>query len=404
MRSAFIIIVLLLFGGCRPTDVEPPEITSFSYRNDGSRRIMPVAVPKLTTKIVLPVSARFSTSPLPLPEERGIAIGTTDGTLLIVGANDSLKSTTPIAADDPVFRISANKETIVTLHNSGALAATDYDGKIRWHHSNALSRADLLLTGNTVLVIADGKIQALDATTGKHHFQLATILTPVACASDGSAFYVALSWNSSSSSDSVYQISASGTIERRWGFAQLRITSNIALAGDAKDRLVFGAQGETDPSGVRRRTYILGYDLTTDVPTQVLRQELEYIPTNVSVVNDFALASGFQMSGDDYAGAIDAFLVSANEKMWQRRFTEPLATPVAVTTQHAFFTLSFASNADIPSTALFYALDLPNGTTAREVGVTDARNGFVPGLPMPYKGALLLADASTNSIYKLIAE
>jgi hypothetical protein len=404
MRSLLLIILIAFCAGCRPTDVEPQEVISFSYRSDGSRRIMPVAVPKVTTKLSVNTATPFSTTPLPLSEEKGFVIGTQQGEIVIFGENDSVKSQTTLARGDAIYRLTANKDIIIALHNSGSITAIGYDGKIRWQVKDSASRADMNLAGNAVLRIDDKGIQCFDANSGKQHFQIASTLTPVSAASDCTAFYVALSWNAAAGSDSIYKIAQSGIIERRWGFQSLRITSNIAVAGEQKDRLVFGAQGEVDASGVRRRTFIIGYDLKESTAKQLLRQELEYIATNVSVVNDIALSSGFQMAGEDYSGAIDAFLISSNEKMWQRRFTQPLATPVAVTTQHAFFTLSFASKADIPSNALFYALDLPDGRTAREVSVIDAKNGFVPGLPIPYKGALLLADAANNTIYKLTTE
>jgi hypothetical protein len=403
MRT-LLLIILIACAGCQPTDVEPPEVNTFSYRSDGSRHIMPVAVPKVTTKLSADIPASFSTTPLHLFEGKGFVIGTKQGEVIFFGSNDSVTIRTTLLAGDPIYRLAANKDVMISLHASGALTAFGSDGKIRWQTKDSASRADINLSGNNLLLIADHIIRCYDAPTGNRTFQLASTLTPVSVASDNNSFYVALSWNTTTGSDSVYKISATGSIDARWGFPALRITSNIALAGEQSDRLVFGAQGELDASGVRRRTFIVAYDLEDNTVKQLLRQELEYIPTNVSVVNDIALASGFQMSGEDYSGAIDAFRMSSNEKMWQRRFTEPLAAPVAVTTQHAFFTLTFTSQADIHSKALFYALDLPDGATAREVAVTDAKNGFVPGVPVPYKGALLLADAVNNTIYKLTAE
>jgi hypothetical protein len=403
MRSILLIILIAFCAGCQPTDVEPPEVASFSYRSDGSRQIMPVAVPKVTTKLSPNISASFSTTPLHLLERKGLVIGTKQGSVIIFNDNDSVINQLALLPGDPIYRLAANKDIVIALHNSGALTAFASDGKIKWQVRDPTSRADINLSGNAVLLIGDQGIRCFDVLTGKQQFQISSSLTPVAIASDNNFFYVALSWNATTGSDSVYKISGHGTIDARWGFPGLRITSNIALAGEQRDQLLFGAQGELDANGIRRRTFIVGYDLN-DNAKQLLRQELEYIPTNVSVVGDIALASGFQMSGEDYSGAIDAFLISTNEKMWQRRFTEPLATPVAVTMEHAFFTLSFTSQADVPSNAIFFALELASGETAREVAVTDAKNGFVPGLPIPYKGSLLLADAVNNTIYKLTAE
>ncbi len=399
----FLLIILVAAAGCRPTDVEPPEITSFSYRSDGTRRIMPVAVPKVTTKITPLLSVSYKTTPLPLPGEKGFAIGTWKGELAIFNERDSLTSLVMLAAGDPVYRIAANNDIIVAQHLSGTLTGVGYNGTIRWQRIDSTTRSDMNLAGTLLLTIADQGIRGIDITTGTQKFQLGPELIPVSAASNATSFFVALSHNTTTGSDSVYKISFDGVIEQRWGFPRMRITSNIALAGEEKDHIVFGAQGDLDASGVRRSTLVVGYDLSENAK-QIFGQELDYIPTNISVSNDIILASGFQMGGGDFVGAIDAFLLESNEKIWQRRFTEPLGSPVAVTTQHAFFTLSFASTADIPSNTIFYALELPSGQTAREVAVTDARNGFVPGLPIPYKGALLLADAISSTIYKLTAE
>lgn len=399
----FLLIILVAAAGCRPTDVEPPEITSFSYRSDGSRRIMPVAVPSTTSKITPPLSVSYKTTPLPLPGEKGFAIGTWQGELVIFNDRDSMTSHVMLAAGDPVYRIAATSDVIVAQHLSGTLTGVGHDGKIRWQLVDSTTRADMNLAGTLLLTIADQGIRCIDVTTGKQKFQLGPELTPVSAASNNSSFFVALSHNATTGADSVYKISFDGVIEQRWGFPRMRITSNIALAGDEKDRLVFGAQGDLDASGVRRSTLVVGYDLAENAK-QIFGQELEYIPTNISIANDMVLASGFQMSGDDYAGAVDAFLLTSNEKVWQRRFTEPLGSPVAVTTQHAFFTLSFESQAEVASNTIFYALDLANGQTARELAITDARTGLVPGLPVPFRGALLLADAENGTIYKLTAE
>lgn len=407
MRFALLFFCALLYPGCSPSDVEPPETASFYYRNDGTRRIAPTSPPKITSTItdqaLLAENVIFSTTPLPLPESRGIAIGTNKGEVLIFGSNDSLARRVALPEASPLFRLAANNTTIIALQNSGIVTAIGYDGKIRWQTKETLRLPDINLAGNDLLVIAFEGIQCYNVTSGVAKYRIVTPLMPVSVASNGTSFYVAVSWQTTTGSDSIYAIGMNGNIEKRWGFHGLRITSNIALSDDEHNTVVFGAQGEFDANGVRRRAFVMAYSLD-DEAKQLLRQELDYIPTNISVVNDIALASGFQMAGQEYSGALDAFLISTNEKMWQRRFTEPLATPVAVTTQHAFFPLSFATKADIPSSGILYALDLATGESAHEVAVTDARNGFVPGLPVPYKGGLLLADPLKSTIYRLIAE
>lgn len=409
MRSILLILVaLLLCIGCKPQDVEPPDTASFYYRSDGTRRIPPTAVPKVSAKIadnaLLVDRVRFTTTPLALPDGQGFVIGASDGGIAIFGGNDSLRTRVKLTNASPVFRLAANNKIIVALQNSGAITALTHDGKVRWQTSDPRTRADMIITGNDVYVIADQGVVCYDAASGTRKFDIATTLTPVSAASIGDNFFVALSWNTATGSDSLLVISHEGRIERRFGFEGLRITSNIAVTGEGNYNIFFGAQGELDASDVRRRAFILGYKISGDEIKETLRQDLEYIPTNVSVSNDIALASGFQMAGDEYSGAIDAFVISTNEKLWKRRFTEMLASPIAVTTQHAFFPLAFASKADIPSSSVFIALDLPDGATAREFAVEGARNGFVPGLPMPYAGSFLLADAMSAIIYKLTTE
>ena len=240
MRS-LILIILIACAGCRPTDVEPPEVNTFSYRSDGSRHIMPVAIPKVTTKLSATIGTSYSTTPLHRFEGKGFVIGTKQGEVIFFGTNDSVTGRTTLLAGDPIYRLAANKDVMIALHASGALTAFGADGKVRWQISDSASRADMNLSGNNLLVIADHVLRCFDATTGKLTFQIASTLTPVSAASDDNTFYVALSWNATTGADSVYKISANGTIDARWGFQGLRITSNIALAGEQSDRLVFGA-------------------------------------------------------------------------------------------------------------------------------------------------------------------
>jgi outer membrane protein assembly factor BamB len=99
---------------------------------------------------------------------------------------------------------------------------------------------------------------------------------------------------------------------------------------------------------------------------------------------------------------IDAFSLEDSTPVWSRRFTEPIASPIAVNDGSIYFSLSFESEAIVASKGLFYTLDARNGKTISERAVAGALNGFVPGMPMPDDaGRLLLADRLRPVIYIL---
>jgi hypothetical protein len=113
-------------------------------------------------------------------------------------------------------------------------------------------------------------------------------------------------------------------------------------------------------------------------------------------------ASGARMSASELVSGIDAFALEDTSALWHRRFSEPIVAPVGISAGNIYFTLSFESEAIVPSRGIVYTLNSGDGKTVSERPIRGALHGFIPSMPMPdEQGRLLIADKDKLVVYTL---
>ena len=408
---------------------------------DGSRFVPNIGVPSAVTSFeistTVPSWAKgkdsifydfFSTLPVPLHTAGGYNFLIADGmaqTTTIIAGNE--KKTSKIFASIPnggnITNILTDASGVYIIHSSGSIEALDISGKMRWQFSDKLIAGEVnagcATLADTDLIIA-GKyiggsyfLSAIDIHNGKEIPFGGTGNDPYQ-----SVIFDAVHDIVFSVGDSVLEgnrLYGDGNcilyevFQERFHHPELRIISNICLCGktDGKiiDKIAFGYLSKRP--GTDERTMNVGIFSISRSPTgytleKISSHEVPYLPVNIASNGPVVLSSGFYDSGTELTSGIDAFYADDTIKLWQRRFTYPVATPVAISEKFAYFTLTFSTQAEVPAQSIFYTLDLSTGKTLGELPVMGAQNGFISGIPMPMgESGFMLADRNKPIIYFL---
>lgn len=409
--SRLLLVFLAFFTvSCGKDYDAPPTISTSGYDGAGSRHIPKVGSPGTIAKILNEKltfeRAELTSSPIAFPDASGYVVGTRGGMIAIFSSADSLKALISLHSTSPVLEILIDSVSITVLQTDGLVTLLSRDGKVRWAtHPATAARCNSLLTGSNIFIATDSSIVRISTTDGKASTILSYTIFPRSLAYDKNAklIYLTLTTNSSDGADSILCISEDGNIVSRTGFPKMRISSNLTLIGDENKRVAFGYFGDVNPQSSVRRTYVALYEGIADgKPKQVAKQEVMYIPMNIAANGEIIISSGFRERSEELASGIDAFDISSLEKRWQRRFSEPLVSPISISAENIYFTLSFPTTAETPSNGLFYVLTAATGKTDREVAVEGVLNGFAAGMPMPFgEDALMLSDNQKPIIYKI---
>lgn len=397
----------LAFLACGKQYDAPPALSTSGFDPRGDRFVPNIGTPKYVTKVANEklVLARsvFTSSPVSLSNTAGYALGTSNGEVIIFDSRDSLRYIISLDSRNPVVELLADQGGIVSLQLDGVITGLAFDGKPLWKfESGSYPNCNSMIGGNIVYVARSNSLLLLDRTKGNAivSFPFTLSAKALAYSSESNIAFLALSWNNSEGSDSIVCLKE-GKIISRSGFPGMRISSNLSLTAEKHSEVAFGYFGEFAQGGSVRKTFFGVFDgITEGKPVQKNKAELPYIVMNAASNGELLFASGFREYGGELASGIDCFTASKFEKRWQRRLSEPLVTPLAVSQNNVYFTLSFSTNAETPSSGIFYVLSTNDGKTEKEVPIEGARAGFAPGMPMPFgDGALMISDRENPIVY-----
>lgn len=399
-------LLVLTTIGCGAGEELPPERSSIGLGMDGAHGVpFTGSVNQIAQTNALSESLSpggWSTAPVPLKRPLGFAIGTRTGSILIYDDEDSLEHTIKLNDSTLIDQILVRGSLIYPIGLDGSVWCVDGDGKIRW--STRMDRdvnANAVITTNGLFLPVGKSIVRLDLQ-GKYVelFTSALDIHSLAWSSERSALLVAATRNESGGDDSLYVLGADLKLRHAIGLKETRFTSNLAII-EGQDLVAFGYLGGFS-GGIRHSHVTLLRGVLENATEPAWRHELPYIVMNVAANASDVIASGVRARSGEIASGIDAFRLDDTIKTWSRRFSEPLAAPVAVSDGNVYMHLSFESEAMIGTRGIFYTLDAETGKTTRELPVDGALFGFLPQLPMPdERGRFLLADRTRLLVYLL---
>jgi len=388
---------------------------------DGSRFIPDIGLPSTVSSISVgdtnSAAPSLTSAPVPLSNAGKFTYAIAQGNNIIFGNESTSQIIAALPNEKPIIQLLADREAIYAIHSDGNIHALDHSGKIIWQYrTSEFDESDphSILTKNSLIAEADTGIIAIDLLSGKKTWSCQTVFPPhniiydsksklliAAISFDGDAF----AWGDSiynRATDSILCINSEGIVKSRIGFPKTRIISNLSICGKDKNLIAFGYL--LSPSAGEMRTIHIGVfsGIETGSAKKLSDHELTYLPTQVCSNGPLVLASGFYGSGSNLESGIDAFYADDIIKLWQRRFTYPLVTPIAINNKYAYFHLSFSAQAIVPAKSIFYTLELTTGKTVVELPIAGAENGFRISTPMPLaEQTLILADAIRPVIYFL---
>jgi outer membrane protein assembly factor BamB len=374
---------------------------------DGSRYIPIAGAPddfKQTRPLdSLAAPSGWSTPPVPLLGG-GFAIGSRNGRVFIFNDRDSLDRTIAMEANIPVDQLLTDSNAMYAIAMNGDIFAYTRDGRLLWKTStNKMLTGNAIMAGNTLIVPSDSEIVAFDKKSGAIRWKhLGTLECSTLAANDLSEnIFAGLTHNESDATDSILVLNANGDVESRMGLPGFRITSNIALCGKEKNIIAVGMLGAS--VGQRSQAAVVATEIEKDYSyKQLWRHALPYLVLNIAANSDEIVASGFRTLESEMVSGIDAFAIADTSVRWSRRFTEPVATPLAIGNSDIYFTMTFETQAIVASKGLFYTLRAATGKTISERPIAGAQDGFIPAMPMPdERGRLLVADGRRPVVYLL---
>lgn len=410
VKVTTLIFLSLVLWGCSREDDALLRSSSSGYDLAG-KHLVPaigkiIGSEKIMNNTLLVDRVVFSTNPVTFGSDRAFAVGSQGGEVLIYSQEDSLRHRVPLQSHSPVIEILTDSSQLFAIQLDGSVSAVSKSGKQLWQSSlGKMPQCNSLFTGERIIIAVDSSLAMMNAKTGAIENTISFTLSPRSIAYDEASkkTFLALSWNTSGGADSILTINASGMIESRIGFPGMRITSNIAIIDAEKMQVAFGYLGEAGQTGSVRKTLLAVYDgITNGKPHQLTKQEVPYIVTSIAANRDVVVSSGFRERENEISSGIDAFALSDFSPRWQRRFTEPIVNPIVISRSLLYVILSFHTQAQTPTSAIFYSLDASSGKTERELGVPGVRNGFAPGPPMARTDhGFLLSDRDAPIIYFL---
>ncbi|MEO6941222.1 MAG: PQQ-binding-like beta-propeller repeat protein [Candidatus Kapaibacterium sp.] len=375
---------------------------------DGSRSIALDGAPDLISQTrpvdSLAVPLGFSTPPLPLPRPLGFAIGTRRGHVLFFNDRDSLTSTLALLDQSPLDQLLCDSSTLYTVSLSGSVNAYSFDGKSRWSAAvGATLNTSAVIANDQLLLPTDSNLIAIDLKTGSKKWERKSGCSVSALSYSAALkqIVVSMEHHGASGADTLLALDANGVTKGVTVLTGLRVTSNLAITSLKKQTICFGYLGEATEQ--RRPAFVAEYPWPSMTQTKPIAiHPVQFIAGSVGVNASAIFASGFRTLESEVVSGIDAFALGDTAHLWSRRFTEPLATPVAVGESNLYFTLSFESEAQVGSRGLFYTLQAGDGKTISERAMPGALHGFGAGIPMPdEQGRFLIADREKPTVYVL---
>jgi hypothetical protein len=377
---------------------------------DGSCFVPDVGVPQRITVLTIGDTAAAADFVLPIivpligPGKFKYAY--CKGSRMYLG-NDTMSQLIAARPDQKAFlQVLSDNAALYGIRFDGKIEAFDHEGKSLWKYElkDNLSGPSILVE-NQLIIPSDSSISAIDIHTGKELWfypSQSPFKTPI-YDSKSKLIVSATSYNNSNASDSILCLSVSGTLKSRCGFPRTRIISNISLCGKAKDRIAFGYITKSPEADAVRVLKVAIYSgVESGAPVKICDHEVPYLPMNIASNGPVVLVSGFERMGGNMESGVDAFSADDTAKLWQRRFTEPLAAQVAISNKYAYFSLSFTTQAEVPAKSIFYTLDVYTGKTLGELPIKGVRNGSASGMPTPLgESEFMLYDESHPVVYFL---
>ncbi|MFI5263134.1 MAG: PQQ-binding-like beta-propeller repeat protein, partial [Candidatus Kapaibacterium sp.] len=309
------------------------------------------------------------------------------GSQLYLG-NDRMTHLTDAKPGQQAFlQLLSDNTAIYGIRIDGKIESFDLKGKSLWKYElNGNISGPSIVAENKLIIPSDSAVTAVDVHSGKEVWSYRTVnslKTPI-YDTKLKLIIVAITFNNSSASDSIFCLTSSGTLQSRCGFSRTRIISNICLCGKARDKVAFGyIERPKEEGGIRALKMAIYSGVQSGNPVKTSDHTVPYLATNIASNGQFVLASGFEQMQGNLESGIDAFNADDTTSIWQRRFTQPLDAPVAISNKFSYFTLSFATAAEVPAKSIFYTLDLSTGKTLGELPITGVRNGSAAGMPTP---------------------
>ncbi len=397
----FVAIISWSFFGCSKDESLQPVRNSEGLTMDGSHYVPFSGAPDEILQshpIDSSIAAAWSSTPLSL-QDGGFAIGTENGKLCAFNSGDSLQWVSDLGDTHPVTQLLVDSTSIYAILGTNGLCATDHAGHLLWKRKldTTINGAAILVQG-ALIIPCVGDLTAISNVNGKSEWTLSTTTEPRSVVYNSAKNYLvaALTSHDFERKDTLYILSLNGKLQQTIPVAG-RITSNLALCGEEKNLV---AVASASGSGARKTISVQLYDVSNGKLLQ--QHRVPYFANSIGANKKSYFASGFRNSSSESVSGIDAFSLDDTTPVWSRRFTEPIASPIAVSDGSLYFSLSFESEAIVASKGLFYTLDARNGKTLSERAVAGAVSGFVPGMPMPDDaGRLLLADRARPIVYIL---
>jgi len=376
---------------------------------DGSRFVPNIGVPS-TVRLLLIADSSYAflatTAPIPLPHSEKYFYAVSQGNEIILGNETTSQIAASLPDEKPIIQLLNDREAIFSIQSDGEVTSLDHTGKIIWEaKTRGLPNVHSILTDHALIVASDSAIGAFDVHSGEklwvYHESLS--VSSIIYDNKSDLIIAALSFNNPDAGDSIICIARDGSVKSRCGFASAFIISNLCLCGKDKDKIAFGYVGKTKNAGSARTMHVVIYSgIETGNPKNISDHEVPYLPMSIASNQSVVLSSGFRDSGGDLESGLDAFYAEDTMKLWQRRLSYPIVLSPAISEKYAYFSLTFSTQAAVPTQSIFYTIDISTGKTLGELPVTGAHNGFATGIPVPMEErGFMLKDRNCAVIYFL---
>ncbi|MDP4220387.1 MAG: hypothetical protein Q8916_10725 [Bacteroidota bacterium] len=416
-RTLLLTFLAFFFSSCSKKEGQTLQYSCFDLRMDGSWMVPDVGVPSTCSTFAYGDSTKASlsvlTAPTPLANagEYTYAISatnfTTSSSLVILGNETSSKIIASIPGAKPIIELLTDPQAIYAVHLDGKVDAMDHGGKNLWSaHLSGFSTAHSILTGEALIGATDSAITSIDIRSGKIIWSYPTSIGTARSLiyDDRTKCCIALlSAYNRGVPDTIITFASKGEVRARLGFPGMRIISNLCLCGKDRNKIALGYLKEAG-SGLSERTmHVAIYSGIEDSVSRNLSDHtISYFATKICSNGPVVLSAGFYSGSGDLESGIDAFYADDTLKLWQRRFTYPVVTPVGISTKYAYFALTFSTESVVPSRSIFYTLDLSTGKTLGELPVGGKAEGMVNAIPMPMnERGFMMADPLRPVIYFL---
>jgi hypothetical protein len=402
--KGLVLVLALCTLACQPGEEYPSVRSGSGLRMDGTRRMLFSKVPHTVRMVESPDSGDvWVTAPIPLTAPYTFAAATRLGKIYIFGAGDSLSTVSAITGNS-IQDLLADDSTIFYATAGGACGRIGYDGRLQWSFtpdSASVLTANPIIQADALLLPLGQHLVCLQTSTGKPKWTQSTTLPITSLATREEGILVLRTNSQNGATDTAQLLDLRGRVLHSAGFANTRFLSNVcwyAPKNFAAGYLVSTAMQNVARVGlfeIGEKGMVLHW--SSSVP---------YLPINIAADDETIYASGFRFTEGETESGIDAFRFEDTARLWQRRFTEPLAAPVAVGPDALFFPLSIEGESEIPTRALLFSLNSEDGKTLSQrpirMGTVGARTGVLARMPMPDEnGRLLFADRDRLRIWIL---